>query len=67
VFGSTLEEAKQLYSIDSKKILCQIRIAPAASAPGKKVEQRGRSTFFLEYLKKCSKNPCFKPPHETGG
>jgi hypothetical protein len=46
VFGSTLEEAKQLYSIDSKKILCQIRIAPAASAPGKKVEQRADLHFF---------------------
>jgi hypothetical protein len=48
-----VEKTVPLYQLH--KTRSQTRLAPSASNVEKKVELRVRSTFLVEYLKRCSK------------
>jgi hypothetical protein len=61
-FGSTPHYKKLLHSTNSTKLPSK-HVQLHHLQLQKKVELRARSTFFVEYLKRCSKNISFVPTH----
>jgi hypothetical protein len=62
MFGSTPLHKKLLHSTNSTKLISK-HVQLHQFQLQKKVELRARSTFFVEYLKRCSKNTSFVPTH----